>query len=157
MALWQRSYLSVFRIISSVGVVVMVKRKLDKFEKRIMLNLHVVSFLCLLASVLQIVLPLAEKQKFTFLLLSQIVAIAASYVNGWINARGAQILPIVPAFIIRGVQFLLFVVWARDLSYLSFGILLFFDGLLIALLAIDKAMYRYEVVAVENDEFYDAR
>ncbi len=130
-------------------------RKLNKYEKKIMLNLHIITFLCILSSLLNFILPFVEKPKFTLFLLSQIIVISAVYIYGWVSSRTVQIIPIIPTFIIRALQALIFVVWRQDMTFLGFGILLFFDILYLAVLGIDKANYYYDFGTKKDDEFFD--
>lgn len=127
--------------------------KLNKYEKRIMLNLHVITFVCIIAISLNIILPLMENYKLTLFLVSQVIPICAIYIYGWVNSRNAQNIPIAVTFIIRSLQALIFIYWKQNISWSYFNIILFFDVLLIVILVLDKSNYRYEYVSKEDNEF----
>lgn len=130
-------------------------RKLNKYERRIMLNLHIITFLCIVSSILNLVLPWLERSKISIFLLSQLIAIGGIYIYGWVNSRGSQGVPISTTFIIRGLQAFIFVFWRKDISWISFGVLVFLDILLILLLVLDKSNYKYTIIRREDDEFFD--
>lgn len=119
-----------------------------------MLNLHIITFLCIVSCLLNIMIPILENTKFTFFLLSQVAAIGGVYVYGWVSSRNTQSIPLAADFIIRALQALIFIYWRKDLSWISFGVLIFLDCLFLLLLVLDKSSYKYEYITRENDEFF---
>ena len=134
---------------------VVMKKNRTKYEKKIMLNLNIITFMCVVSSILNIALPIFDNPQFTFFIISQFFAIGGIYVYGWINSRRNQGIPLSVAFIVRGLQALIFVFWRNDVTWTSFGVLVFMDVLLIVLLVLDKANYKYTVIKYEDDEFFD--
>lgn len=130
-------------------------KRRNKYERKMMMNLHLITFLCLVASVLNIALPVMERSGLSIFMLSQLGAIGGIYAFGWISARNAQTIPITVTFILRGLQAVIFIFWRNDLSWAAFGVLVFLDILLMIVLAIDKSNYKYTVVTREDDEFFD--
>lgn len=127
--------------------------KLNKYEKKIMFNLHIITALTVIAVVLNLLLPYIENGKLTIFLISQLIPVFGIYVFGWVNSRNAQNIPIVITFITRTLQGLIFIYWRETLSWETFRILLFFDILFLVILVLDKSNYKYEFVAKEDDEF----
>lgn len=121
-------------------------QKLNKYEKRIMLNLKIITFICIAGVIVNIFVPLVESFKMTMFVISQLVPIFIIYVKGWFNSRGSQNVPILAAFLIRVLQVLIFILWLEQVSLLMFGVLLVFDVVLLLALIIDKMNYRYEYV-----------
>lgn len=128
-------------------------KKLNRYEKRMMLNLHIITLLCVIAIALNFILPWNEYPKINLFLISQIIPVFAIYVYGWLNSRNAQNIPIAATFIIRSLQALIFIYWKGYVSWSTFNVILFFDLLLIVILVLDKSNYKYEYVSKEDDEF----
>ena len=129
--------------------------KLNKYEKKIMLGLTLIRVLCGVGIVLNIVLPLVDNLKFNAFLVSQILPIAFIYIYSLVNVVGYQGVPIIQTFIIRFLQSLIFVLWAGDISWVTFGVLVFVDVLLCMLLTLDKGSYEYVYIKASDDEFMD--
>ncbi len=120
-----------------------------------LLNLHVITFLCIISFLLNISLPIIEKPKFTIFLITQFLVLGTVYIYGWVNSRNAQHIPISVAFLLRILQAFIFVFWRKDITWVSFGVLCFLDILFLLLLVLDKSTYKYEYHTVEEDEFFN--
>ena len=99
-----------------------------------LLNLHVITFLCIISFLLNISLPIIEKPKFTIFLITQFLVLGTVYIYGWVNSRNAQHIPISVAFLLRILQAFIFVFWRKDITWVSFGVLCFLDILFLLLL-----------------------
>lgn len=131
------------------------KIRYNKYEKKILFGLNLIRVLCAIGIVLNLVLPLVEKPKFTIFFLTQFLAIGVIYVYSLINVVGNQNTPILATFFVRAMQGLIFIGWRHDISWVSMGVLILIDMLLIILLVLDKGNYEYVFIQAGKDEFYD--
>ena len=120
-----------------------------------MFSVKLIRSLCGIAIALNIILPIMDKPKFTIFIISQIVAILLIHVYALMNVTGAQSTPIVATFVVRALQSLVFIAWRQDMTWISMGILVFIDILLIVLLILDKSNYEYVFLEEVEDEFSD--
>lgn len=118
-----------------------------------MRNLHIITFLVVVGIILNITLPLLHSTKLTLFSCSQIIALFIIYIKAWVNSRGSQEIPIIVSFVIRVFQALICGLWLQQISLQILGYLVITDIVLLTMLWVDKASYRYELVALEDDEF----
>lgn len=117
--------------------------KLNKYEKRLMLNTDIMKVLGIAGVLLNLLIPLFPEMGFKSIFQWLMVII---YVIGTLNAIGyfSQHVPIVPMAAVRGLEsFYYYVISDGGIQTMSLMILVGFDLIFLAMFLVDKSNYTY--------------
>ena len=128
------------------------KRSLNKYEKEVMFNTHLIKATLVIGILLNLALPVYS-HTIGFKSILQWFAIAC-YVYGFINALGyvrGQKIPVLQLGLVRLVQVVgRFVIKSNPIAWKYFGIVIAFDLLFVYLLFMDKSSYCYLYVGEDE-------